>query len=165
MKISPELFQELINQAYALALEVHYQDVPEDGAEQPLLALLRFIRTTLQVEPDCYGAYDDPQLTLGPESEQPEAKRYTVLAFTEQGIRGLKVQAQGRIEQHREDIERLNKLRTWLLENGPDNEGPTALVVELTHHLEGMFDSKVSELEESITALESTVAELEQGGY
>ncbi len=94
-----------------------------------------------------------------------QEKRYTVLAFTEQGMRGLKVQAQGRIEQHREDIERLNELRTWLLENGPDDEGPIALVAELTHHLETMFDSQVSELEERISVLEATVADLELGGY
>lgn len=98
-------------------------------------------------------------------NEQPEAKRYTVLAFNEQGMRGLKVQAQGRIEQHREDIERLNELRTWLLEDGPNDEGPTALVAELNHHLETMFDSQVKELEERIGVLEATVAELELGGY
>lgn len=98
-------------------------------------------------------------------TEQQEPNCYTILAFTEQGMRGLKVQAQESIEQHREDIEHLNELRTWLLENGPDGEGPTALVGELTHHLETMFDSKVSELEEHISVLASTVAELELGGY
>ena len=64
-----ELFQELVNQAYALALEVHYRDVLEEGEEQVLISLLRILRATLQIQPDFYGRYDDPQLLLGPEEE------------------------------------------------------------------------------------------------
>ncbi len=84
MKIEPELLQMLIDRAYGLAVTVHYEDVPEEGAEQPLLDLLRHIRE-LGMEPTWYDTYDDPQLLLGPLAEERKSPKVDSLSVDHRG--------------------------------------------------------------------------------
>ena len=65
MQIAKAVLQHLIDCAYELTVKVHYEDVPEQDAEQPLLTILRQIKKDLGLEPTGYGPYEDPQLLLG----------------------------------------------------------------------------------------------------
>lgn len=72
MLIPREVLQELIDQAYHVALETHYEDVPEWGIEMPLIRVLRQIKQEFGLEPTNYGLFNgDPQLLLG----KPNAER------------------------------------------------------------------------------------------
>lgn len=84
MRKKPELLQQLVDRAYGLAVTVHYEDVPEEGAEQPLLDLLRHIRE-LGMEPTWYGTYDDPQLLLGPLAEERSPHKVDPRSVDHQG--------------------------------------------------------------------------------
>lgn len=75
MLIPREVLQELIDQAYHVALETHYEDVPEWGIEMPLIRVLRQIKQKFGLEPTNYGLFNgDPQLLLGTPIRQ-EVKR------------------------------------------------------------------------------------------
>jgi len=75
MLIPREVLQELIDQAYHVALETHYEDVSEWGIEMPLIRVLRQIKQKFGLEPTNYGLFNgDPQLLLGTPIRQ-EVKR------------------------------------------------------------------------------------------
>lgn len=65
-QIPREVLQELIDQAYHVALETHYEDVPERGIEMPLIRVLRQIKQKFGLEPTNYGLFNGgPRLLLG----------------------------------------------------------------------------------------------------
>jgi hypothetical protein len=63
VQIPVELLQKLLDEAYALAVEVHYNDVPAYDSELPLLTVLRQLKQ-LGIEPANYGFLQDRELLL-----------------------------------------------------------------------------------------------------
>ena len=66
MPIQDEILQTLLDTAYRLSVEVHYEDVPAWGVEMPLIQILRTIKQDFGLEPTNYGlVYGDPEQLLG----------------------------------------------------------------------------------------------------
>lgn len=66
MPLPNEMLQALLDAAYRLSIEVHYEDVPAWGAEMPLIQILKKIKEDHGLEPTHYGlAYADPEQLLG----------------------------------------------------------------------------------------------------
>jgi hypothetical protein len=62
MYLPDDLVQQLIDRAYELAVTVHYEEVPEIKAEQPVVDILLQIKQQFGLD---YDGYDDPHLLLG----------------------------------------------------------------------------------------------------
>ena len=64
VEIPSVLVQELIDAAYKLAVVNHYEDIPGEGAEQPIMNILLQFKH-LGLEPTWYSSDGDPDLLLG----------------------------------------------------------------------------------------------------
>jgi hypothetical protein len=64
MEIPSILVQALVDAAYKLAVANHYEDIPEEGVELPVIDVLRRFKQ-LGVEPTRYSSDGDPDLLLG----------------------------------------------------------------------------------------------------
>jgi hypothetical protein len=64
MEIPGVLVQALVDAAYKLAVANHYEDVPEEGVEQPVIDALLQLKQ-LGLEPTWYSSDGDPDLLLG----------------------------------------------------------------------------------------------------